>query len=86
MSGHLLEMHSVSVGYGRTPVVRDLDLSVAQGEVVALLGPNGAGKTTTLLAISGLARRMSGTIEVLGDSVPSLRRLIGWRAWRRTRA
>lgn len=74
MSGHLLEMRSVSVGYGRTPVVRDLDLSVRQGEVVALLGPNGAGKTTTLLAVSGLARQLGGTIEVLGGSVPSLRR------------
>ena len=36
------------------PVVRNLDLTVEAGEVVALLGPNGAGKTTTLLTLAGV--------------------------------
>ena len=44
----LIEARGLSAGYGSTVVVRDLNLSVGAGEVVALLGPNGAGKTTTL--------------------------------------
>ena len=49
--------------------VRDLDLHVGAGEVVALLGPNGAGKTTTLRAISGLIRPMAGVIRLDGDDL-----------------
>jgi branched-chain amino acid transport system ATP-binding protein len=47
-------------------VVRDVDLHVDAGEVVALIGPNGAGKTTTLLTASGLLRRMRGDVLVDG--------------------
>lgn len=49
----LIEARALSAGYGTRPVVRDLDLQVRPGEVVALLGPNGAGKTTTLRGLSG---------------------------------
>ena len=48
------------------PVVRDLDLHVDAGEVVALLGPNGAGKTTTLLPSSALVPILAGDVDVLG--------------------
>jgi branched-chain amino acid transport system ATP-binding protein len=57
-------------GYDGTPVVRDLDLDVAAGEIVALLGPNGAGKTTTLKTISGLLPLLGGEMDVLGEPVP----------------
>ena len=50
----LLEVEEMSTGYDGVPVVRDLNLHVDEGEVVALLGPNGAGKTTTLLTTSAL--------------------------------
>src|SRR5262249_1537409 len=40
-------------GHGDPAAVRDLDLTVEPGEIVALLGPNGAGKTTTLLTVAG---------------------------------
>jgi branched-chain amino acid transport system ATP-binding protein len=60
-----LEVRGLNAGYGGIPVVRDLELDVGDGEIVALLGPNGAGKTTTLLAIAGCLRPMSG--EVLID-------------------
>ncbi|MGZ4187702.1 MAG: ATP-binding cassette domain-containing protein, partial [Solirubrobacteraceae bacterium] len=52
----MLELDGLSVGYDGPPVVRDLTLSVGEGEVVALVGANGAGKTTTLNAISGLLK------------------------------
>ena len=51
MTAPLLEIENLSAGYNDVPVVRDLDLHVDEGEVVALLGPNGAGKTTTLLTV-----------------------------------
>ena len=54
--GHALVLKELSAGYRGVPVVRDLNLEVRPGEVVALLGPNGAGKTTTLETIAGLNR------------------------------
>lgn len=69
MSDHLIEIDKLHAGYGGIPVLRDLDLHVDAGEVVALLGPNGAGKTTTLLTISGLLTPIEGTVTVLGEQV-----------------
>jgi branched-chain amino acid transport system ATP-binding protein len=65
----LVELSGLHAGYGGVPVVRDLDLVVNPGEVVALLGPNGAGKTTTLLTISGILRPVQGSVVVLGEPV-----------------
>jgi len=70
----LLDLVGLHAGYDGVAVVRDLDLHVDAGEIVALLGPNGAGKTTTLLTVSGLAPALAGTIDVLGGGPPSLRR------------
>ncbi|HWI71930.1 MAG TPA: ABC transporter ATP-binding protein [Baekduia sp.] len=64
-----LVLKDVFAGYQGIPVVRDLDIEVRPGEVVALLGPNGAGKTTTLETIAGLQRPISGAIELLGEEV-----------------
>ena len=69
----LLEIDDMSTGYYGVPVVRNLNLTVDAGEVVALLGPNGAGKTTTLLTTSGLNPILSGDIRVLGQSVQGRR-------------
>jgi branched-chain amino acid transport system ATP-binding protein len=65
----LVEARKLCAGYQGVPVVRDLDLTVAPGEVVALLGPNGAGKSTTLLTLAGELRPISG--ELLVDGAPS---------------
>ena len=69
MTDLLVDIRGLHVGYNDIAVVRDLDLTVGTGEVVALLGPNGAGKTTTLLAISGLLTALAGTVTVLGEPV-----------------
>jgi branched-chain amino acid transport system ATP-binding protein len=68
-SGHALAVRDLSAGYRGVPVVRELNLEVRPGEVVALLGPNGAGKTTTLETIAGLNRPISGTVVLSGRNV-----------------
>jgi branched-chain amino acid transport system ATP-binding protein len=62
----LLEVHGLSGGYGRVPVLRDIELSVGEGEVVLLLGANGAGKTTTMLTLGGVLPAGGGSVTFLG--------------------
>ncbi|MHB8666327.1 MAG: ABC transporter ATP-binding protein [Burkholderiales bacterium] len=54
MNSPHLQLHAVSVSYGRTPAVKDVSLEVAQGALVTILGANGAGKSTLLNAIMGI--------------------------------
>jgi len=68
-SGHALVVRELSAGYRGVPVVRELNLEVRPGEVVALLGPNGAGKTTTLETIAGLNHPISGSVELSGEKI-----------------
>ena len=65
----MLAIEGLTAGYDGAPVLRNLDLEVGAGEVVALLGPNGAGKTTTLRAISGIVRPLAGTIRLAGEDL-----------------
>jgi lipopolysaccharide export system ATP-binding protein len=58
--------------YGARKVVKDVSLSVSQGEVVGLLGPNGAGKTTSFYMIVGLVRADAGQITINGQRVERL--------------
>ena len=69
MSGALLEARGLRTGYGRLPVVFDVDLEVREGEIVALLGANGAGKKTTLRALSGMLPLMAGDVSLDGASL-----------------
>jgi branched-chain amino acid transport system ATP-binding protein len=62
----LLECRGLAAGYGAVAVVRDLDLHVEPGEVVALIGPNGAGKTTTLLTLAGELPVIAGDVLFRG--------------------
>lgn len=65
----LLEVEKLHAGYRGITVVRDLDVKVDEGEIIALLGPNGAGKTTTLLTIAGFLAPISGSIQYSGASI-----------------
>src|SRR4051794_20241622 len=62
----LLVARGVASGYHGHPIVRDLDLEVFPGEVVALLGPNGAGKTTALLTLAGELKPLAGEVAFRG--------------------
>lgn len=64
-----LKVEGLAAGYFGSPVIRDVNLQVAPGEVVAMLGPNGAGKTTTLETIAGFNTPMAGSIELLGSAI-----------------
>ncbi len=54
--------------YGKRVVVKNLDLSVKQGDIYGFLGPNGAGKTTAMRCMLGLIARNDGTVKIFGDS------------------
>ena len=68
-----IELAGVSAGYGHQLVIRDVSLTVNEGELAALIGPNGHGKTTLLRAISGLVRTRQGAIALHGKRIDSLR-------------
>jgi branched-chain amino acid transport system ATP-binding protein len=65
----MLTLHSVTAGYGETTVLREVDFTVGDGEVVALLGPNGAGKTTLLRTATGFVKPRSGRVEFCDDDL-----------------
>ncbi len=69
----MLRLSAVEAGYGRTPVLRNIDLGVAEGEVVTLIGANGAGKSSTLRVISGLISARAGEIRFSGEAIHGLR-------------
>jgi multiple sugar transport system ATP-binding protein len=68
-----IELRQVTKRFGAFTAVRDVDLSVAAGEVVCLLGPSGCGKTTTLRIIAGLERASAGDVVIAGKRMNDLR-------------
>ncbi|TGD94280.1 ABC transporter ATP-binding protein [Methylobacterium nonmethylotrophicum] len=64
----VLEVRDVRIAYGRVEAVRDVSLTIREGEIVAIIGPNGAGKTTLLAGLMGLLP-LSGTMAVFGETL-----------------
>jgi iron complex transport system ATP-binding protein len=64
-----LRTDSVTVGYGEDPVVHDLSLTVADGQVTTIVGPNGCGKSTLLRTMSRLLKPTSGTVLLDGEPI-----------------
>ena len=67
MNEQLLEIANISSGYGKSVVLRDVSLSVSEGEVIGIIGPNGHGKTTLLNTISGCVQIKGGAIVFGGQ-------------------
>ncbi|EMA10613.1 amino acid/amide ABC transporter ATP-binding protein 2 (HAAT family) [Haloarcula quadrata] len=65
----MLELDEVSAAYDTTPILRDVDLSVEEGEIVGVMGKNGVGKTTLLKTVMGLLEPSEGTISYDGTDV-----------------
>ncbi|TFD83369.1 metal ABC transporter ATP-binding protein [Cryobacterium fucosi] len=63
-----LKVSGASFSYGHKPALEDINFELRAGEAVALIGPNGSGKSTLLKGVLGLIQRVSGTVEVLGES------------------
>ncbi|MGH9039483.1 MAG: ABC transporter ATP-binding protein [Acidimicrobiia bacterium] len=65
----MLDACGLSVSYGQIRVLRGIDITIGDGEIVALIGPNGAGKTSTLNALAGLLPR-EGVVTLDGEPLP----------------
>jgi branched-chain amino acid transport system ATP-binding protein len=65
----MLTCTNLDVGYGATPILRDVEITVGEGEVVGIVGKNGVGKTTLMKAIVGLLEPTTGTIEYDGTDI-----------------
>ncbi|TQN42805.1 amino acid/amide ABC transporter ATP-binding protein 1 (HAAT family) [Blastococcus colisei] len=63
---------SIAKNYGVTPVLRDVNISVQQGQIHALIGPNGAGKTTLFRIISGEIDPTAGRVQLRGDDITGI--------------
>lgn len=68
----LLELSGVTAGYGKIPIIREIDLRVERGETLAVIGPNGSGKSTLAKTVVGLTTLFSGSIKFDGLDVTSL--------------
>jgi branched-chain amino acid transport system ATP-binding protein len=65
----LLETSGLTSHYGRIQALKGIDLSVAEGELLALVGANGAGKTTLLRTLSGVQPASGGTVRFQGEDI-----------------
>ena len=76
-----IDVRGLAKSYGRTPVLRDLDLQVPWGQTLTVLGPNGSGKTTLIKTLAMLAKPDAGEVRIAGFSTRRngvrVRRVIG---------
>ena len=73
MSAFALELKNVTKSFGKTAIIRGVNLAVNKGERIAVIGPNGAGKSTLFNLISGRFEPTSGSIELSGENIVGLR-------------
>lgn len=72
MPRELLTVSGVTAGYGHNDVLRDVSLSLSEGDILGLIGPNGAGKTTLVRSIFGLIALKAGRIIFDGEDISDL--------------
>ncbi len=73
-----LEIHDLTAGYHKKPVLWGIDLQVPKGKLVGIVGPNGAGKSTLIKAIMGLVPPSSGWVKIFGKPYNENRRRVGY--------
>lgn len=72
MENHYISTENLSVGYGKTPLIRQIEFHVKRGEIVTLIGPNGSGKSTILKSIIGQLKLMGGAVYLDGTSLEKM--------------
>lgn len=79
-----LEVHQLSVNYGKTPIIWDISLEIPKGNLVGIIGPNGAGKSTLIKTVLGLVVPISGKVEFLGKTLKEVRLQVAYVPQRET--
>ena len=69
VAGEQLAVRQLTAGYGAVSVLKNVDLQLSAGEIVAVLGANGAGKSTLMRSLSGLLRPVAGTLLLAGTEI-----------------
>ncbi len=69
----MLKLENYAVSYGSSTVIRDLNLSIKENEIVALLGRNGMGKTTLMKSLIGMIKSSGGHVSLAGKSIDKLK-------------
>jgi branched-chain amino acid transport system ATP-binding protein len=73
----VLELKNIHAAYGEIPILKGVDISIKEGQLVAVMGPNGAGKSTVLKAIFGLVKILSGEVVWQGNLIkPSTEKMV----------
>jgi branched-chain amino acid transport system ATP-binding protein len=68
----VLVAENITAGYGRTPIINEISVSVNAGEVSTIVGPNGAGKSTFAKALVGVLKITKGSVEVDGVDITTM--------------
>lgn len=74
----IVELRDLSFAYPQTPVLEDVNFTIARGDYVCMVGPNGGGKTTLLRLMLGLLTPTRGTVRVFGQTPVEARHRIGY--------
>lgn len=69
-----LEIRHLTAGYGKKPVISDINMTAAAGRICAIMGRNGSGKTTLLRCINRVLTLMAGSIRIMGEDIAQLAR------------
>ncbi len=78
MNKPIVEIHDVTFGYDGQVVLKDVNLDIVEGDLIAMIGPNGGGKTTLLKLILGLLKPNSGAVRVMGQPASKAAASIGY--------
>jgi manganese/zinc/iron transport system ATP- binding protein len=76
--GPAIEVEDLTVAYGDSPALWDVDVTVPTSTLMAVVGPNGAGKTTLIRSILGLVKPAAGDVRVFGRPYAEQRRLVAY--------
>lgn len=69
MKNAIIRLSGISVGYDKSPILKNISFEISRGTVFVIMGPSGCGKSTLLRAMAGLLKPLRGKIEVASSSV-----------------